>query len=48
VRGRLTEAQRRYEQAGDRGAVERFVITFAQLGCPYQQRRTGMLAAGPD
>ena len=30
---------------GDRDAVVRLAITFAQLGCPYQQARTGRLAA---
>ncbi len=33
--------------AGDRDALVRLAITFAQLGCPYQQARTGGLAAGP-
>jgi len=32
---------------GDRDALVRLAITFAQLGCPYQQARTGRLAAGP-
>jgi predicted ATPase/DNA-binding CsgD family transcriptional regulator len=32
--------------SGDRAALARFAITFAQLGCPYQQARTGRLLAG--
>ena len=32
--------------AGDRDALVRLAITFAQLGCPYQQARTGQIAAG--
>ena len=32
---------------GDRDTLVRLAITFAQLGCPYQQARTGRLAAGP-
>jgi predicted ATPase/DNA-binding CsgD family transcriptional regulator len=32
---------------GDRDTLVRLAITFAQLGCPYQQQRTGRLAAGP-
>jgi predicted ATPase/DNA-binding CsgD family transcriptional regulator len=32
--------------AGDRDTLVRFAITFAQLGCPYQQARTGKIAAG--
>jgi len=32
--------------AGDRDTLVRFAITFAQLGCPYQQARTGRMAAG--
>jgi len=31
--------------ARDHGRLVRFAITFAQLGCPYQQARTGKLAA---
>lgn len=31
--------------AGDHDRLVRFAITFAQLGCPYQQARTGRLAA---
>ncbi len=31
---------------GDRDALVRLAITFAQLGCPYQQARTGRIAAG--
>ncbi len=31
---------------GDRDALVRLGITFAQLGCPYQQARTGQIAAG--
>ena len=31
----------------DRDALVRLAITFAQLGCPYQQARTGRIAAGP-
>jgi hypothetical protein len=31
----------------DRAALVRLAITFAQLGCPYQQARTGRIAAGP-
>ncbi|HEU0238077.1 MAG TPA: hypothetical protein VFR11_02195, partial [Micromonosporaceae bacterium] len=30
---------------GDRDALVRLVSTFAQLGCPYQEARTGRLAA---
>jgi predicted ATPase/DNA-binding CsgD family transcriptional regulator len=30
---------------GDRAALARLAITFAQLGCPYQQARTGRLVA---
>ena len=33
--------------AGDRDTLVRLAITFAQLGCPYQQARTGQIAAGP-
>jgi hypothetical protein len=29
---------------GNRDALVRLAITFAQLGCPYQQARTGLLA----
>jgi predicted ATPase/DNA-binding CsgD family transcriptional regulator len=32
--------------AGDRNRLTRLAITFAQLGCPYQQARTGRIAAG--
>jgi hypothetical protein len=32
--------------ARDHDQLVRFAITFAQLGCPYQQARTGKLAAG--
>jgi len=32
---------------GDRDKLVRLAITFAQLGCPYQQARTGRIAAGP-
>lgn len=31
---------------GDRDTLVRLAITFAQLGCPYQQARTGQIAAG--
>jgi predicted ATPase/DNA-binding CsgD family transcriptional regulator len=31
--------------AGDRTAVENLAATFEALGCPYQQARTGVLAA---
>jgi hypothetical protein len=30
---------------GDRDKLVRLAITFAQLGCPYQQARTGRIAA---
>jgi predicted ATPase/DNA-binding CsgD family transcriptional regulator len=33
---------------GDRGRLARLALTFAQLGCPYQQARTVRLAAPPD
>jgi hypothetical protein len=33
--------------AGDRDTLVRLAITFARLGCPYQQARTGQIAAGP-
>jgi hypothetical protein len=33
--------------AGDRDTLVRLAITFAQLGCPYQQARTGQIAARP-
>jgi predicted ATPase/DNA-binding CsgD family transcriptional regulator len=33
---------------GDRDTLVRLAITFAQLGCPYQQARTGRLAADPQ
>jgi hypothetical protein len=32
---------------GDRETLVRLATTFAQLGCPYQQARTGRIAAGP-
>jgi predicted ATPase/DNA-binding CsgD family transcriptional regulator len=32
---------------GDREALARLAITFAGLGCPYQQARTARMAAGP-
>jgi hypothetical protein len=32
---------------GDREKLLGLAITFAQLGCPYQQARTGRIAAGP-
>jgi predicted ATPase/DNA-binding CsgD family transcriptional regulator len=32
---------------GDREKLVRLAVTFAQLGCPYQQARTGRIAAGP-
>ena len=32
---------------GDRKKLVRLAITFAQLGCPYQQARTARIAAGP-
>ncbi|HEX3194799.1 MAG TPA: LuxR C-terminal-related transcriptional regulator [Streptosporangiaceae bacterium] len=32
---------------GDREKLVRLALTFAQLGCPYQQARTGRIAAGP-
>jgi predicted ATPase/DNA-binding CsgD family transcriptional regulator len=32
---------------GDREKLVRLAITFARLGCPYQQARTGRIAAGP-
>jgi len=32
--------------AGDGAALARLAVTFAQLGCPYQQARTGRLLAG--
>jgi len=31
---------------GDRDTLVRLAITFAQLACPYQQSRTGRIAAG--
>jgi hypothetical protein len=31
----------------DRDTLVRLAITFAKLGCPYQQARTGRIAAGP-
>lgn len=31
--------------ASDHGRVARFATTFAHLGCPYQQARTGRIAA---
>ncbi|HEY7103714.1 MAG TPA: LuxR C-terminal-related transcriptional regulator [Mycobacteriales bacterium] len=33
--------------AGDRDRLTRLAITFAQLGCPYQQARTIRIAPGP-
>jgi hypothetical protein len=33
--------------AGDHDALDRFTITFAQLGCPYQEARTGTIPARP-
>jgi hypothetical protein len=33
--------------AGDRAALARLSVTFAQLGCPYQQSRTARLAEMP-
>jgi hypothetical protein len=32
---------------GDRDTLARLVVTFGQLGCPYQQARTSRLAARP-
>ena len=32
---------------GDREKLVRLAVTFAELGCPYQQARTGRIAAGP-
>jgi hypothetical protein len=32
---------------GDRQSLVHLTITFARLGCPYQQARTGQLAAEP-
>ena len=32
---------------GDRETLVRLAITFARLGCPYQQARTGRITAGP-
>jgi predicted ATPase/DNA-binding CsgD family transcriptional regulator len=32
---------------GDRETLARLAITFARLGCPYQQARTARMAAGP-
>jgi hypothetical protein len=32
---------------GDRETLARLAITFAHLDCPYQQARTGRIAAGP-
>jgi hypothetical protein len=32
---------------GDRETLVRLAITFAHLGCPYQQARTARMAAGP-
>jgi predicted ATPase/DNA-binding CsgD family transcriptional regulator len=32
---------------GDRETLVRLTITFARLGCPYQQARTARMAAGP-
>jgi hypothetical protein len=31
--------------AGDRDALARLAVTFARLGCPYQQARTDRLVA---
>jgi hypothetical protein len=31
----------------DRDTLVRLVVTFAQLGCPYQQARTSRMAARP-
>jgi hypothetical protein len=31
---------------GDRDTLVRLAVTFAQLGCPYQEARTGRIAAG--
>jgi predicted ATPase/DNA-binding CsgD family transcriptional regulator len=33
--------------SGDRDTLDRLVVTFARLGCPYQQARTARLAAMP-
>jgi hypothetical protein len=33
--------------AGDRDTLVRLAVTFARLGCPYQQARTSRMAAGP-
>jgi hypothetical protein len=33
--------------AGDRQALVRLAVTFARLGCPYQQARTARMARGP-
>jgi predicted ATPase/DNA-binding CsgD family transcriptional regulator len=33
---------------GDRDTLVRLAVTFAQLGCPYQQTRTARMAAGPS
>jgi hypothetical protein len=34
--------------AGDRDALVRLAVTFAQLGCPYQQSRTSWMAGQHD
>jgi hypothetical protein len=34
--------------AGDRDTLVHLAITFAQLGCPYQQARTSRLTATPS
>ena len=31
----------------DRDTLARLTVTFADLGCPYQQARTARIAAGP-
>jgi hypothetical protein len=31
--------------AGDDDALDRLAVTFAELGCPYQERRTGTVSA---
>src|SRR5262249_58920067 len=33
--------------SGDRETIVRLAITFARLGCPYQQARTARMATGP-
>jgi hypothetical protein len=32
---------------GDRDTLVRLAVTFAGLGCPYQQARTARMVAGP-